>query len=554
MNTQAMIRTLVVAGLLSLAACESRNAVEPGGPPVVRHLTQEQYRQSIVDIFGSGIQFTSNIGRESREAGLLAIGSSHISVPPSSLELYAANARSIAAQVTDQMHRVSIIGCQESAPGKADMACLKRFIYDVGRLLYRRPLTREELQAQYALVDETAKILDSGYAGVGMSLSSMLAAPQFLFRWETGEPNPMQAGQWRLDAFSKASRLSFFLWNTAPDAELLQAAESGSLHNKNGWSQQVERLLTSPRAENGLRAFFTDFLALDTFSGLSKDQVLFPNYSNLVASDAQEQTLRTITDLLAARGGDYRDIFTTRSTFLTQRLGMVYRLPVESPQGWQAFEVPEGDPRGVGILSHLSFVGLHSHPGRSSPTLRGKALRELLLCQKVPDPPGNVDFTNFEKSAAYVKTARERLTAHAADPLCAGCHKITDPIGLAMEQFDTVGGVRRTENGAPIDASGNLDGVAFADAAGLGRALHDNPAAPSCLVNRLYAYAVGRMLTKSESDWVKSDLEKAFARQKYRFTALLRTIVTDSAFVTVTPPAAPSPQVGATSSSNSGEL
>ena len=176
----------------------------------------------------------------------------------------------------------------------------------------------------------------------------------------------------------------------------------------------------------------------------------------------------------------------------------------------------------------MSFVALHSHPGKSSPTLRGKAIRELLLCQKVPDPPGNVNFDKFNDPHSPNKTARMRLTAHATEPACAGCHKLMDPIGLALENFDGAGQIRLTENDERIDASGDLNGIKFADARGLGQAMHEDPAATSCLVRRAYSYATGRPIQAGERVWM-TDLEKGFADDGFRLRPLLRRIAVSDA-------------------------
>ena len=165
--------------------------------------------------------------------------------------------------------------------------------------------------------------------------------------------------------------------------------------------------------------------------------------------------------------GDYRDLFTTRRTFLTPLLGSIYRVPVaQNGDHWQPYEFAQGDPR-AGILSQASFVALHSHEGLSSPTLRGKALRELLLCEPVPAPPGNVNLSGAQDMHdPHFRTMRERLTAHRTDPTCAGCHKNIDPMGLALENFDSDGSYRTAENGQALDTSGELDGIGFNDAAG----------------------------------------------------------------------------------------
>jgi hypothetical protein len=177
----------------------------------------------------------------------------------------------------------------------------------------------------------------------------------------------------------------------------------------------------------------------------------------------------------------------------------------------------------------IGFLTTHSHPGRSSPTRRGRALRELLLCQLVPDPPSNVDFSIIEDPNAHFTTARERLTAHRSDPACAGCHRITDPMGLSLENFDGAGQFRSTEKGAVIDASGSLDGVSFKDASGLAKAVHDNPATVSCLVNRVFSYGMGREPMPGDKKLV-SYFQSTFAQDGYRVKALMRTLATSRAF------------------------
>ena len=362
-----------------------------------------------------------------------------------------------------------------------------------------------------------------------MGLAGLLEGSHFLFRYEVAEANPVHAGAHRLTAYSKASRLSFFLWNTTPDDALLTAAETGQLKSPKGLARQVDRLMESPRLEDGVRAFFADMLGFDAFSELAKDAVVYPKFVPAVIGDSQEQTLRTIVDHLLVERGDYRDLFTTRKTFLTPLLGSIYRVPVMVREGWEPHEFPADDPH-AGLLTEVSFLALHSHPGRSSPTLRGKALREILLCEKVPDPPGNVNFNLVQDTAnPQYKTARARLTALATNPVCKGFHKLIDPMGLALENFDSSGSYRATENGAPIDAGGELDGMKFTDAAGLGRAMHDDPATPACLVNRIFSYAAGRAATKGESEWM-AYLEKRFAVDGYRLPDLIREIATSDGF------------------------
>ena len=517
-------------------------AATAGGPTVLRRLTQAQYQHVIADVFGSDITIGGRFEPDLRDGGLIEVGAGKVSVPASGLEQYGKMARSVSTQVFDKAHRDGMIDCKPAAANAPDDKCASQFIAQVGRLLYRRPLAQDELGPLVQGAADATKTVGDFYAGLQITLTSMLQSPQFLFNWETSKPDPNNPGQQTLDAYSKAARLSFFLWDTAPDDVLLTAAQSGELDTPKGFGTQVDRLLASPRLEAGARAYFADMLGFDGFDNLSKDPTIYPKYSFGLATDAQEQTLRTITNHLLVKNGDYRDLFTTRDTFLSRQLGAVYAIPVRkdapgaTPDGWQPYTFPAGDPRS-GILMQISFLALHSHPGRTSPTLRGKALREAVLCQKVPDPPGNVNFNLVQdtKNPLY-KTVRQRLEAHRTQPACTGCHKIMDPIGLSLENFDSIGTYRPGENGTPIDASGEIDGVKFSDAEGLGKAVHDHPATTACLVNRLYAYSVGRTPTKSENEWLNSDLKKDFAADGYKLPPLMRRIVTSDVFFRVVVP------------------
>ncbi len=513
----------------------------PGAESVVRRITPEQYQRIIKDVFGPTIKVNGRFEPEPRVDGLRALGSSRVSVSAAGLQGYDAMARDIAGQVVNEYQRGTLLPCVPASARQPDDGCAGQVLASAGGLLYRRPLSQGELQGLVNDAAAAAKELKDFYAGLSLGIASLLTAPEFLFRKEVPENLGSTADASQISGYSKAARLSFFLWDSAPDGELLRAAAAGELDTEKGLNRQVERLLSSPRIEAGVRAFFTDMLGLDGFDTLTKDAVLYPKFFADVPKDAKEQTLRTIVDHLLARRGDYRDLFTTRRTFLTPLLGAVYRVPVPEnapntdPSRWVAHEYPEGDQH-IGLLTQAGFAALHSHPGRTSPTIRGKALREILLCQKVPDPPGNVNFTVVQDVANPVyKTARARLNAHATESMCTGCHKITDPMGLALENFDATGSYRNRENGVGIDTSGVLDGVTFSDVAGLAKAVHDHPALSSCLVKRVYSYAAGRPAAEGEAEFV-SYLSKGFVEDRYQLPALLRRIATSKAFYRVSAP------------------
>jgi hypothetical protein len=275
-------------------------------------------------------------------------------------------------------------------------------------------------------------------------------SPSFIFRAEASEPDPDRSGAQRLDAYSLASRLSFLVWDAPPDVELLDAAASGALHRQEDLERQINRMLGSPQFEQGMRAYFSDMFGYDQFDSLSKDQGIYPKYTSQLAKDAREQSLRTIVDLLVTNNGDYRDLFTTKKTFINRNLGALYKVPIAKAgvDGWVPYTFGPDDKR-AGLLTFVGFLMLDTtHEGRSSPTIRGKNVRELFLCQKVPTPPPNVNFAVVQDTHnPLYKTARERLTAHRDSPTCAGCHALTDPTGLSLENYDAVGAYRADENG-----------------------------------------------------------------------------------------------------------
>jgi len=522
------------AAVLLLAGC----AGEPptaGAPPDMRRLTETQYGNIIHDVFGAHIEVSGRFDPLVRTEGLFAVGARNAPITPAGFEEFYNVARSVAKQVVDKDNRMVLVPCKPAVLDAADEACARQFVTEVGRLLYRRALSEGEVDNAVASANEVANTLKDFYQGIEFTLTGLLVTPSFLFIVDTTEPDSSTDSGVALTAYSKASRLSFLLWDTGPDGMLLSAAESGELDSSKGLERQLERMLNSPLMERGVRAFFSDFLDLDKFETLEKDTLIYPAFSITAAESAREQLLRTVVDHVLARDEPYPELFTTRRTFIDGSLGRVYRVPVDRPDGgWQAYEFPEDDRR-AGILTQMGFLALYSHPGRSSATLRGKAVRELVLCHKVPDPPGDVDFSLFNDPDAPSRTARERLTVHATAPSCAGCHKLTDPLGLGFEQFDGIGQFRTAESGAEIDPTGDLDGVDYSDARGLAEVVRSHPDVPSCVANQLYAYATGRPSTRDDREFL-GYLGSEFADNNYRLTDLLRHIATSDAFYKVTKP------------------
>jgi len=531
---------VLIATALGACSGEFGGPKESDSPLRARLISGPQYTRTIANIFGEDISESvpSPLPPFTRTDGLLATGAASIGMTSDQLQQLQQAAATIATKVVDESHREFLIPCKPIDAKAADEACATQFIKDTGRLLYRRPLTEQRLGQLVDDAGEAANQLKDFYAGLSSVLEGMLVSPQMLFIIEVAEPDPEDSSRKRLDAYSLASRLSFFLWNSAPDDELLRAAESGELQTVKGRARVVDTMLKSARVEHGIRAFFSDLLAFDKFDTLAKDPVAYPEVTGSTLADAREQTLRTIVDHLITKKEDYRDLFTTRDTFMSMNLAVTYGIP--AVDGWVPYEFPEDSHRG-GLLTHVSFLASHAHPARSSPTLRGKALRELLLCQKVPPPPPNVDFSSVEDPDESLKTARERLHVHSSNPSCAGCHLITDPMGLALENFDGAGRYRETEAGAPLDTTGDLDGTEFKDVKGLNEALRDHPMLGACLVKRMYSFGVGGPVSMSTDRQILAYLREQFTEHGYRVPELLREIALSTAFSRVREPKAAKP-------------
>lgn len=532
--TTLVRRTLVcLLAAATLVGCGETGPSEPdsqGADPRMRLITTDQYVNTLNYVFGSSVHTQGEFSPAERTEGLLSNGAAVAGVSASLLEQFQRTAASVAAQVVDEAHRDYLISCKPASEDSADKACATEFLSKTGRLLFGRTLSDAEVAVYVASADAGAENLEDFYKGLATALEGMLISPDFLFLVENAETDPENPDRLRLDAYSLASRLSYFFWNAGPDAELLDAAENGELQTEEGLARTIDRMLASPRLENGMRAFFDDMFAFDDFNTLSKDPLIYPSFTSVTAAAAREQTLRTVIDHLVKKEEDYRDLFTTRSTFISPELAILYDMP--APSGWTPYTFPDDSLR-AGLLTHVSFLALHAHPGRSSPTLRGKALRELLLCQHVPPPPPDVDFSIINNPDANYPTQRDRVRAHLENPSCAGCHRVTDPTGLSLENFTGEGRFRLTENDAVIDATGDLDGVAFENVVGLGEALRNNAALPACLVQRVYSYGSGGATTVQDNQLLEY-FNGRFEAGGYKLPNLLRTIALSNSFTRVT--------------------
>ncbi len=533
----ARLLCLPVLGLGLASLTYSTHAVETAANAetvkvAVRRLTESQYRNTIEDIFSSEIEINARFEPEKREGGLLAIGSSLLSLTSSGFEQYFTLASAVSTQVLNEENRKKFVSCEPKNAESFDEACAKQFIAHYGELLFRRPLSEGETNARLNTAATGAKQEKDFYLGLNMALTSLLVAPEFIFRVEMAEPDPNNAEELRLDGYTKAARMSFLFWDTTPDKELLEAAKSGALHTEAGLNKQLDRLASSPNFKDGANAFLADVLQLDGFANLVKDPAIYPKFNQTVSDSAREQMLKTAINLLIEERGDYRDLFTSNKTFINRSLASIYNVPFASAEEWTEYEFSDSSGR-AGILTQVGFLSLFAHPGTSSPTRRGIKIHEIFMCEPTPDPPADVDFSKVKDSMSG--TVRGRLLDHMENTGCTACHQRSDPPGLALEHFDGLGQLRKYENGTLIDVSADLNGVKLVGAKGLGEFLHEDPRIPACLVRNVYAYGVGRETDFWDEDYL-ADQTDAFAENGYRVPDLMKQIVSTPEFFKVVVP------------------
>jgi len=532
-------RWLSLAGLsIALGSCgpsesESTKAAssEIGPPPTLspesprlRRLTRVQYTNALVDLFGDDLVLPVSLEPDVREEGLQSVGASSTSISPRGVEQYEDAAFDVAEQVVDWPDRVALwMDCDLDVEVTAD--CVEDLAQSLGRRAWRRSLDDEEIAALTALITSIASEADDPAVGVAYGISAILQDPRFLYRVELGTDDG--SGARVLTDLELASRLSFLLWNSLPDETLLAAAEAGELSTDEGLRMQAERLLTDDRARHGLRTFFTELYQLDRLDSITKDPLVIPQSSPEVGPAARAETLAVLESLVFDEDADFRKALTTRHTFIDRRLAAIYGVPAPDVERAAWTELPEDGGR-RGVLGHVSFLMLNAHNSTTSATLRGKFVRERLLCQVMPAPPADVD-TSIPEADVTSPTLRDRVAVHLEDPSCAGCHELMDPIGLGFENFDAIGKWRTMEAGAVIDPAGNLDGIDFTDAWEMATAVSRHPQFGPCVAENLYQYTTGLPLGEGERDLVEW-LAEGFAADDHRVRALVLRMIESPGF------------------------
>ncbi len=418
-----------------------------------------------------------------------------------------------------------------------DDACATQILSRVMRRAYRRPVTDQDIARPMELyrAARTASGDDGFEAGIEMGLAAVLVSPEFLFRIEA-DPSDAEAGSgYQIGDLALASRLSFFLWSSIPDDELLDLAVAGELREPAVLDQQVRRMLADPRSRNLVSNFASQWLHLRNLDSFSPDMRIFPGFDDNLRQAFRQET-ELFFDSIMREDRSVLDLLRADYTFLNERLAKHYGIP--HVYGSRFRRVTFDDGRGAdgvrtrgGLLRHGSVLAVTSYATRTSPVIRGKWILDNILGIPPPPPPANVPELEEAETRGQRLSMRDRLSAHRSNPVCASCHKQMDPVGFALENYDAIGRWRTAEAGVRIDASGTLfDGTTFSNATELEAALLSRPELfVNTMVEKLLVFATGRGVEYYDAPAVRKIL-RAAESDDYRFSSLVLGVVKSMPF------------------------
>jgi len=456
------------------------------GPSPLRRLTNPEYANTVRDLLRLPALPTVSLPKDSAAFGF--DNNALIQTPSSTLvEGYEDSATTFATQAVANLP--GLRKCDPIRDGEDN--CAKMFIADFGRRTFRRNLSPADKDRYFAFWQREKMAADPNTAYQAL-ITAWLQSPNFLYRVELDSAGPVGATI-KLTGFEIASRLSYGLWGTMPDDVLLAAAEAGELATVADVGARAETMLADPRSRGSLTHFFNQWLTLAPLADLGKDLKVYPAFKPEWPGLWRKETEMFLDSLLL--GGSWESFFTADYTFANQQLAAIYGISGVTGTAFQKVKL-DGVKR-MGFLTQGSMVAVHSHENQTSPVDRGKFIREQLLCENMPQPPNNLVIQVPEIRAGV--TTRQRFDEHTAVPLCASCHLIMDPPGLALENLDAVGVWRDTEQGIAIDATGKLIGSEDPMVDGnvngpieLANRLAASDGIKSCAVKQWFRYVQGR--------------------------------------------------------------
>jgi hypothetical protein len=487
------------------------------GQARLRRLNREQYQRAVRDLLNVSFEPGADFPTDEKVAAF----SSNTVTPLDRLGVaqYLDAAVGIADHALENLD--TLTSCDRGKRG--DSACAADLVATLGARAYRRPLTVAESKRYTDLFASAASFED----GARDLLTTLLVSPHFLYTEELASDGT--SGAQPLDAYALATRLSLTLWGSVPDDALMQAAAAGQLDTPDHLRAQATRMLDDARASDTFASFHVQWLGLDAIDELTKDPSAYPSFDAATAAAMHAETAAFADYIFRRADGTLDALLTSPVAFPQGPLADIYGV---KPNADPTQPVSLDPTRRAGILTQAAFLAVQAHPNQTSPVRRGVVVLRNVMCVDLPNPPPNVNNAtpNLDPSA----TTRERFAQHTTNPQCAGCHTLIDPIGFGFEHYDAIGQYRTSENGARIDASGELtlaDGstAAFDDGVGLSKALAASPDVRKCIARQWFRYGLGRVETDADACSL-ARIDDAFAASGYNLRELVLALVTSDAF------------------------
>ncbi|MDB5215239.1 MAG: Cellulose-binding domain protein [Myxococcaceae bacterium] len=476
------------------------------GDAPVRRLTRAQYNATVRDLLGD----TTSPADSFVADGSFGAFQSNKDVPVTTLiaTQYMNAAQKLATHATANIK--SFAPC---AAGGPEDKCARDTVTAFGQKAYRRPLSDAEIARLTAIFTTQRAVAGASFqSAMSIVLQVILQAPSFINHIEYGDIARAKDGVAPLTGYEVASRLSYALWGTMPDQALFDAAAQNKLDTVADVEAQVRRMLDDPRARDGIQSFYSEWFALDKVDVLTKSAAQFPEFNPALRTAMRAETEKFVSSVLWDGDAHLETLLGASFTFVNGPLAALYGIPGVTGDAFVRVELDPKQRRGV--FGQAAFLASNSHEAQTSPVHRGKFIRERILCQPMPPPPATAS-TNPPAADATL-TTRQRFAQHSADPACAGCHRLMDPIGLAFEELDGDGKYRTTENNLPIDASGELIGTdvdgKFNGLSELVDKLSKSDQVRQCVAKQWFRYALERGETAEDKcplDLVNTDFSKS---------------------------------------------
>jgi hypothetical protein len=536
-RTAHLLSLLVaVLALPSLGACKEDPAEDDGGtdtsppddfvpiPGGARRLVAHHYVESVRLMLGDAAADAAVPPRDGALFDFDAIGAKELAFEMITAEEYELSSRAISeATIADLGSLATLAPCVQAG----DTSCYEEVAVNLGHMAYRRPLTEEEVTAITAIGEAGQQWAEGDFLeGLKYELMTILQSPHFLYFQEVGEEQDGESGRYLLTQPELVTRMSFFLNGRTPDLATLTRAEEGEFDDGDAIELLAREMVEHPDAKKAVANFYDELLHLRDLDTIGKDADLFPSFDESLAASMREETQRLIEDLVWETDGDFLTFFDADYTFVNDELADHYG--VEAPGGsWGQVALGQGR---AGWMTHSSFLARYAHPASNSPTKRGLFIQTKLLCNQIPPPPPGVDTTvpSFDPDAPL--TLRDRLEAHQEDATCANCHGLMDPIGFAYEEFDPIGRWRELDNGLPIDASGDIQGVgAWTDAQEFAAVVAGHEDTPGCIVKNFIRGGLGYLEDDGQAAQVDGMAEE-FMESGYSLQELMIELTVNPVF------------------------